>query len=386
MYSCSNAFHEAVKNGNEQKALLIFSDAVFTDEDISVERGIEFHDYFNTEEDLSVGQAISNEISFTLFNDDRLLNDYEFGEFLATIGVYIETTVYQQSFPVMVVTVIGNQKNTWTGADVYPYIRKNGNVVPAQPSFAVKSMLGYDGKVWAFSNDGRYAVYDDATGSNITNRYSLNNFMRNKTLRWEGKGIFYNKNNRMLYIYQAGYCKRYEFVPLGWFIAKRPKAPDQIQIDMTCYDPMERFEKDMPSASEMGISYPITIGELYVRLCNYANITYASSSFINSGAVIPEEPQDFERVTMREVLRWIAEAAGSNARFNRDGVLEMAWLKNTSQKYAATNYREFNPYWYKTKKVTKLYNRDTQESTDSIYGGGDENYLIQDNPLLRGVL
>ena len=56
------------------------------------------------------------------------------------------------------------------------------------------------------------------------------------------------------------------------------------------------------------------------------------------------------------------------------------------QKYLFTeNYSEFNPYWYKTKKVTKLYNRDTQESADSIYGGGSENYLIQDNPLLKGV-
>ena len=40
MYNCSDAFHEAVKNGNEQKALLIFSDCVFTDADISVENGI----------------------------------------------------------------------------------------------------------------------------------------------------------------------------------------------------------------------------------------------------------------------------------------------------------------------------------------------------------
>ena len=79
MYACSEAFHEAVRNGNDQKALLIFSDCVFTDDDISVETGIEFHDYFNMEEDLSIGQTTSNEVSYSLFNDDRLLNDYLFG-------------------------------------------------------------------------------------------------------------------------------------------------------------------------------------------------------------------------------------------------------------------------------------------------------------------
>ena len=94
MYPASDAFHQAVANGNEQKALLIFSDCVFTDEDISIDNGIEFHEYFNTEEDLSIGQATSNEISFSLFNDARLLNNYAFGDFLATLGVYIQSGTY----------------------------------------------------------------------------------------------------------------------------------------------------------------------------------------------------------------------------------------------------------------------------------------------------
>ena len=105
MYSASSAFHEAVRNGKEQKALLIFPDCVFTDDDISVDDGIEFHDYFNVEEDLGIGQTTSNEISFSLFNDDRLLNDYEFGDFLATLGVLVGEDAYQPYGSVMVNTV-----------------------------------------------------------------------------------------------------------------------------------------------------------------------------------------------------------------------------------------------------------------------------------------
>ena len=112
---------------------------------------------------------------------------------------------------------------------------------------------------------------------------------------------------------------------------------------------------------------------------------YKTTTFINSTAKITKEPDDFKTATMREVLKWIAEAAGSNAKFNRDGVLEMMWLRSTTQSYEATNYEEFNPYWYQTKKVTKLYNRDTQGGTDKTVGTGKEAYLIQDNPLLRGV-
>ena len=382
MYPVSNEFHEAVKNGNEQKALLIFNDCVFTDDDIAVDRGIEFHDYFNTEEDLSIGQATSNEISFSLFNDERLLNDYEFGDFLATLGVFIRSSTYQQTSSVMLTT----NNARWLGAETPPFVRRNNTAVSSQPSFAVKSMLGYDNKVWVFSGTGLYAVYDDKTGANITPQNRLNNFMKAKSEQWNSKGIFYNKSTRMLHIFQGGVKREYEFCPLGWFTAERPKAPDVILIDMTCYDWMQKFEKDMPTAAELGVKYPITIRTLLNKICAKAGVARADTTFINSEAKINREPEDFERATMRDVVKWIAEAAGSNAKIDRDGKLALVWLQDTGQTYQATGYSEFNPYWYETKKVTKLYNRDTQGSAEKTYGTGDEGYLIQDNPLLKGVV
>ena len=381
MYPCSDAFHEAVKNGNEQKALLIFPDCVFTDEDISVEDGIEFHDYFNTEEDLSIGQTPSNEISFTLFNDDRLLNNYEFGDFLATLGVLVGEDTYQQYGNVMVIT---NQA-TYVGGAVYPFIMRNNTILPSQPSFPVESIMAYDGNVWCFNSDGRYAVYKDSNGANITSQFTLNSFMRKKVGNWKGKGIFYNKSSRILFIYQEGTRKRYEFVPLGYFTAERPKAPDVIDISLTCYDFMQKFEKDMPSSEDMGLTYPTTIANLFTKMCQHVGVDFQTEAFINSTATIAKKPADFDNATMRDVLKWIAEAACSNARFDRDGKLILDWLKQTSQSFAATGYKEFNPYWYKTKQITKLYNRDTQDCKENTYGSGDEGYLIQDNPLLKGV-
>lgn len=380
MYKCSDAFHEAVKAGKEQKALLIFGDCVFTDEDINVTNGIEFHDYFNTEDDLSIGQAVSNEISFSLFNDDRLLNDYEFGDFLATLGVLVQTKTYQQYGAVTVAT----SKAKYIGNLTSPYITRNGTAL-ASPGFPVKSIMCYDNKVYAFDAAGRYRVYNDSTGADITNQNKLNAFMQNKSKNWKGKGIFYNKDSRYLFIYESGDEKIYEFCPLGVFTAERPNAPDVIQIDMTCYDFMQKFDEDMPSASKLKLSYPATIGALFKAMCDYLKVKFDQTEFINARATISAEPDDFSSATMRDVLKWIAEAAGSNARFNRDGVLQLVWLNETDQSYEANNYSEFDPYWYKTKKVTKLYNRDTQDVTDKTYGTGDECYVIQDNPLLKGV-
>lgn len=383
MYNCTSAFHKAVADGAEQKALLIFSDCVFTDEDISVEDGIEFRDYFNTDEDLAIGQANSNEISFSLFNDDRLLNSYKFGDFTALLGVQIGKSGYVQNGTASILgTRLGNRYDAFAE---YPYLRRNGSAISVQPSFAVRSLLCYDDKIWAFGANKQYAVYNDSNGANITAQNTVNAFMRAKSIGWTGKGIYYNKSSRNLFIYEGGTRWQYEFVPLGCFTAERPKVPDVILIDMNCNDWMTKFDIDMPTDSALGISYPISFGNLLKKMCDHVGVACKSTSFINSGATISARPDDFDSATMRDVVKWIAEAAGSNARIDRDGKLELAWLRSTNQSYEATNYSEFSPTWYETKQITKLYNRNTQEGEDKTRGSGDEGYLIQDNPLLKGV-
>ena len=378
MYAVSQAFHTAVAEGKPQKAMLIFKDAVFTHEDIDVETGIEFDDTFNTENDLAIGKTPSNEIRFALFNDDRLLNNYEFGEFIATIGVLIGTDTYTQAGSVMLTTKYAS----YIGASKAPFLRRNGSAMRVQPSFAVKSLLAYDKKLWAFSETGQYAVYNDTNGENITSQNPVNAFMRNKAKGWAGKGIYYNNSTRILFIYEAGERQRYEFCPLGVFDADRPNVPDQIRIEMDCLDRMQKFEKDMPSASELGVSYPTTIKTLYTKMCDYLGVPYKDENFINATAEIASEPEDFKNVTMRTVLGWIAEAAASNARFNRDGILVMDWIRSTDQTCTESDYSDYGPYWYETKKISKLCVKDTSESEDTEIGSGDNTYLIQDNPLL----
>ena len=384
MYAASAAFHQAVKNGMPQKAMLIFPDAVFTDEDIDVDTGIEFDDNFNMETDLAIGQMTSNEIRFALFNDERLLNYYEFGEFTATLGVLIATTTYAPYGSVMVET----ETASYIGSKAFPYMRRNRLEMEAQPSFGVTSLMAYDGKIYAFGSDGRYAVYDDETGANITSLNPVNAFMRSKGAKAEGTGTYYNPNTRILSVFAGGYKDVYEFVPLGVFEADRPNVPDQIRIDMTCYDRMTKFDKDMPTAAELGIaSFPTTIGALFTALCNYVQVPYRTATFINSTAEITEWPKAFETTTMRTVMGWIAEAAASNARFDRDGYLIMDWVRTgTGQSYDEKDYSEFQPFWYETQQVNKLYNRKTQDGTDATVGSGDVGYLIQDNPLLAGAV
>lgn len=387
MYNASSAFHRAVQNGEKQMALLIFDDAVFTNEDINMDTGIEFHDHFSTSENLSIGQTPSNEISFEIFNDDRLLNSYAFGDFTATLGVYLDSSYYEKTGNVWIRT----SANTYAGLSESPYLLRNGEPVSSPPLFPVASLLAYDGKVLAFSATGQCAAYNDRNGAKVS--LSLNGFMKNKVKSWAGRGFVYDggkaltndkgQQSKVLKIYNDGTMERYEFVPLGKFIGERPNAPDQIAVQMTCYDLMQRLEEDMPTSGELKVSYPITLGSLYRKICDYVKIPIRSATFINSGATVDSEPSEFGNSTMRTVIGWIAEAAGSNARIDRDGYMIMDWVRNTSQTYDETQYSDFEPYWYQTKKIAKLYNRDTGNSGEETYGNGKEAYLIQGNPFLR---
>ena len=379
MYTASSAFHTAVANGAHQIALLIFSDAVFTNDDLDVSRGISFNDYFNMEEDLSIGQVLSNEISFSLFNDAGTLNEYGFGEFLATLGAQIGNST---------VTAAGSAQaqsaeHTYVGNATAPYLKRDGVAVAAQPGSPVKSILIYDGIVYCYLANDTCVGYNDSDGS--TASVSLNAFMLDQMEKWANKGLFYNKSTRILKIWKGTNLRTYEFVPLGVFTAERPNVPTVIEIDFNCHDRMMKFEKDMPSDADLGITYPCTFSNLFVKMCDYLNVPYRSSTFINSTATISARPDAFDTATMRDVLRWLAEAACSNARFDRDGYLVMDWIRSTSQAIDESGYSEFSPYWYETKRVTKLYNRASDGSYDKTSGSGDEAYLIQDNPLLKGV-
>ena len=381
MYAASQAFHDAVRNGNPQMPLLIFEDAVFSSMDIDVDAGIEFDDNFNMEEDIAIGQATSNEIRFTLINDLRLLNEFEFGEFVATLGVQIGTETYHQNGPVMLTT--GNA--SYISSSSRPYLKRGDMALAVQPDSRVRCMMARDGKVYVFTESGNPKVYDDATGADITSGNPLNDFMLNKGRRLNGHGYYLNGN--ILHDFYGGKKYVYEFVPLGTFLAERPKVPDQIRVEMTCYDRMTKFDVDMPEAAELQITYPCTVAQLLNKMCLYLNVPVdMGDGFINSELIIQKQPEDFKNATMRQVLMWIAEAAGINARFNRDGVLILDWLhEDTGQEYDEHDYMDMQQTWYETPVIDKLYNRDSQGSSEKTYGSGDVGYLIMDNPILKGI-
>lgn len=378
MYQASEAFHKAAQGGAPQKALLIFPDRVFTNDDVDVESGIELGEYFSTERDLSIGQAISSELSFSLFNPEGYLDEFGFGEFTATLGAMIHDEPTNDRVVCMV--MVGNTK--WVGARVSPYLTIGGQAAGTQPGHPVTAMLVHDGKVYCFGS-GNVTVY--STGGAVVNETVCDFMKRKAQLHWEGKGYAWHPDERILEEWVNMRYRRYEFVPLGVFNAERPDVPTVTRINFTCNDRMMRFEVDMPSASTLGMSYPTTIGTLLTKLCQYYGVPKKASGFINEDGDISAEPEAFQNATARTVIGWIAEAAATNARIDRDGYLVLDWFRTADVEMDENNYMEFSPCWYTTEQIGKVYNRSTQTSEESTYGNGSVGYLIQDNPLLAGA-
>lgn len=376
MYPCSNAFHQAVANGEPQIAMLVFADGIFTNSDLDVSSGIDFSDFFCTGSNIGIGEAVSNTISFRLFNDHQLLNTFPFGRFRALLGARISSS---ENASGLSLTYNGH---VFVGSAYQGRrLTKDGSPTYGQPSFTVTGLAAMDGVVYCFGANGE--IYAVSAGTGRAADYPNNAFMHYKAKRFYGLACSYE--NKILTINEVdGPSEVYEFVPLGTFIAERPNVVTDREIDMTCNDLMQLFDKDMSSVTVNYGSTGISLRQLLSTICQSEQISLQTTSFINSNIVVTEAPEEFESCSARDVIAWIAEAAGSNAKMTRDGKLALVWLSNTSQSFDENSYTECRPYFYQTSAVNKLCVRDLTSGTDTIQGSGGNAYLIQDNPFLRG--
>lgn len=368
MYTgCSNAFHQAVANGEKQMALFLFDGAVLTNGDIDVEAGVEFDDYFCTKEDIGIGEALSNELRFKIVNEKNLMRTFPFGEFTAMLGARIQNGRNTSGLSI--------SYRGYTFAASGSRLTRNGTATSGQPGFAIAGLGGYDGKVYCFGASGQIYAVTASSGAKAT--VTGNAFMTDKAAGWSEKAFAYD-NNILTIRTVGGSEEKYEFAPLGVFNADKPNVIDDIDIDMTCYDRMRKLDKNM----DLEITYPVTLKQLLNLVCASENVPVSSASFINEGLTVNEKPDQFDGCTKRDVVRWIAEAAGGNARIGRDGVLKISWLVSTNQTFDEGGYTECRPYYYQPAAVSQLCVRDTTEVTDAFFGDGTNVYLIQDNPFL----
>ena len=173
----------------------------------------------------------------------------------------------------------------------------------------------------------------------------------------------------------------FEYINLGIFKGERPEKVRGKLINFSAYDRMVYFDI---SAEEFitGLTFPTTLGEIYQSLCSFVGVNPVSLTFINSDKQYTFNPFSSADYTAREILAWIAEAAGAYARFNSAGNVELTWYENKNHTILKTDRFEMTESEFTTPAIDKLevYNSYGDQLVTS--GTGSNTYVISDNPFL----
>lgn len=111
-----------------------------------------------------------------------------------------------------------------------------------------------------------------------------------------------------------------EFLKKGVFIIEEAVTGNAV-ISLQALDRMTKFERPY---SESSLTYPATLNDIVRDACEVCGVSLGTARFDHDDYMVQNRPGD-EKITFREIISYVAEAAGCYARFNVDGNLEIKW-------------------------------------------------------------
>lgn len=414
MYQVSSAFHNACfARGARVRQLVRFSGVTFfTDEDIAQSNPLNLQELLNSEEDLQMGAAPGAEISFTALNRNGLLNEFPYGECAPYIGVRVSSTAWTRgnAFCTAIMNYGTGSAVRFDGYSTAPYLTVNGSAANVQPPFAVNALLldGNDVYVISANGDVWLRTWDDTnkklkdpsnstwevltsdtwgelkgkTWGELSNGFKSSKFMEQKLKRWTGRGLAWR--GRMLHEFTAKSVDTWEYCPLGIFTAGAPKRRVQ-KVSVTGMDRMEKFDADASNWwNSISWGGGFTLHTLLQRMCAQLEVTLKTSNTYPNANVLVKNPLNADGLTYRDILRYIAEAGCSYARFDRDGVLELAWFSppTNAPEINANRYFTAETAEYNVPIITAVQMLSDSDDVGVTVGSGNNGYQIVDNPFL----
>lgn len=173
----------------------------------------------------------------------------------------------------------------------------------------------------------------------------------------------------------------FQYVTVGIFKGERPDKVRGKLIDFTAYDRMQKFDVSASGFIE-NLTFPITLGAVLSSLCTSIGVELETTAFTNSTKNFTFNPFSTSDYTAREVLAWIAEAAGCYARVNADGKVELNTFTTNSYKILKTDRFEMSESEFETPVIGKLECYTSYGDQLVTAGTGTNTYVISDNPFL----
>ena len=123
------------------------------------------------------------------------------------------------------------------------------------------------------------------------------------------------------------------WVLLGYFTTSDPNSYQNDTVTVTASDRMSKLDIDAEDFLS-GLTFPMTIRELYHEICTYVGLTYANGDEI-SEIVDRQIPDSYVGAssTLRDLLTIIAEATGCYAKITVDGEITLKWFSDHINDY-----------------------------------------------------
>ena len=178
-----------------------------------------------------------------------------------------------------------------------------------------------------------------------------------------------------------------EWIPIGVFTTDDAETVGTT-IQITALGNLSKCDKPY---SDSTLTYPATLAQIALDICNRRGLTLATTTFTNSDYVVTTKPSDTS-ITDREILMDIAQLAGCYCRENRDGEIEFGWYDFDrfttplpAGKQAPAEFRTSSTYNIATDVTITGIQLIPKESDGNQYIHGAEGYVvkIESNPLAQ---
>ena len=209
-------------------------------------------------------------------------------------------------------------------------------------------------------------------------------------------------NNGILDNFSFGRCKMYLDVydstnltwlscPIGVYIIDMPVKRKIQLIEVSAYDQMQLLDVEADNWwNALDFSSGLTLYDIFTSLASTIGVSVNQLSITNGTTyTYTERPFVSVQRTYRDILKWIAGAACSIARFDRDGYLTLKWFGAVTYDVNAdsmpTICLAYDQAEYEVAAIDALQVSASNTDIGVVVGSGSNAYQLIDNGFMYGT-
>lgn len=171
-----------------------------------------------------------------------------------------------------------------------------------------------------------------------------------------------------------------EWTLKGKFIITNVEAKTKMTANIEGYDNVFKFDTYVDEWVD-GISFPISLGNMFKSLCDYCGAAYSDANFLNNEFNVMDNFTSIN-TTGRQILQYIAQAAGCFACATPNGLISLRSYKDAGISLTEKEYVTMTNATYTVLPIDKVTVQMTEDDLGVSSGTGSNVYRITDNPIL----